>query len=166
MNARRAARTLAVSLSLSLALLSSQAGAQAAKPADPPAAPAAAPAAAAAAAPAAAAPSGDAMTGIAAVYGTRFAGRKTASGKRYNPNALTAAHNTLPFGTRVKVTGVKSKRSAVVVITDRGPTTAGRIIDLSSAAARKIGMARPGLRQVTLEVVSKPAARASKAARK
>ena len=105
------------------------------------------------------------MSGIAAVYGSRFAGRKTASGARYNPSALTAAHNTLPFGTRVKVTGVKSKRSAIVVINDRGPTTAGRIIDLSSAAARKIGMSRPGLRQVTLEVLSQPAAKTRKAAK-
>lgn len=161
MNARRAARTFAVSLSLSLAMVASQVGAQAAKPADPPAAAPAAPAA-----PAAAPASADAMSGIAAVYGTRFAGRKTASGARYNPNALTAAHNTLPFGTRVKVTGVKSKRSAIVVINDRGPTTAGRIIDLSSAAARKIGMSRPGLRQVTLEVLSQPAAKTRKAAKK
>ena len=106
------------------------------------------------------------MSGIAAVYSTRFAGRKTASGARYNPNAMTAAHNTLAFGTRVKVTGVKSKRSAVVVITDRGPTTAGRIIDLSSAAARKIGMSRPGLRQVTLEVLSQPSAKTKKVAKK
>ena len=164
MNARRAGRTFAVSLSLSLALLASQVGAQAAKPADPPAA-AAAPAAPAPA-PAAAPASADAMSGIAAVYSTRFAGRKTASGARYNPNAMTAAHNTLAFGTRVKVTGVKSKRSAVVVITDRGPTTAGRIIDLSSAAARKIGMSRPGLRQVTLEVLSQPSAKAKKVAKK
>ena len=168
MNARRAGRTFAVSLSLSLALLASQVGAQAAKPADPPAAAAApaAPAPAPAAAPAAAPASADAMSGIAAVYSTRFAGRKTASGARYNPNAMTAAHNTLAFGTRVKVTGVKSKRSAVVVITDRGPTTAGRIIDLSSAAARKIGMSRPGLRQVTLEVLSQPSAKAKKVAKK
>ena len=166
MNARRAGRTFAVSLSLSLALLASQVGAQAAKPADPPAAAAAPAAPAPAPAPAAAPASADAMSGIAAVYSTRFAGRKTASGARYNPNAMTAAHNTLAFGTRVKVTGVKSKRSAVVVITDRGPTTAGRIIDLSSAAARKIGMSRPGLRQVTLEVLSQPSAKAKKVAKK
>jgi rare lipoprotein A len=78
-------------------------------------------------------------------------------------NALTAAHNHLRHpgqGHRRQ-----SKRSAIVVINDRGPTTAGRIIDLSSAAARKIGMSRPGLRQVTLEVLSQPAAKTRKAAK-
>ncbi len=117
---------------------------------------------AACALPAPAAWAADPESGLAAVYNDKLNGRKTASGARYNPNAMTAAHNTLPFGTRVKVTAVKSKRSAVVTINDRGPTTPGRIIDLSSAAARKIGMVKPGLRQVTLEVVSQPKARAKK----
>lgn len=174
MPAASLSRAVALSVSLSLSLLaassfaqSDKGGAAPAPAAAPAAAPAPAPAPAAAPAPApapAAAPaaSGDAMSGIAAVYGRKFAGRKTASGARYNPNAMTAAHNTLPFGTRVKVTAVKSKRSAVVTINDRGPTTPGRIIDLSSAAARKIGMVKPGLRQVTLEVVSQPKARAKK----
>lgn len=96
------------------------------------------------------------------MYSRRFAGRKTASGERYSPDALTAAHNTLPLGTRVKVTGVQSRRSVVVVITDRGPNTAGRIIDLSSAAAREIGMVRSGLREVSLEVLSQPAAQTAR----
>jgi rare lipoprotein A len=117
-----------------------------------PAAPAAAPATAPA--PAKAAASGDhAMEGIAAVYSKRFQGRKTASGKPYNMNALTAAHNTLPFGTKVKVTSERTKRSVVVRITDRGPSTPGRMLDLSSAAAKKLGMAKPGLMKVKLDIV-------------
>ena len=125
--------------------LATQAGAQSATPAAAEPAKEAAPAAA----------SGDAMSGTAAWYGHKFAGRKTASGKRFNPNAMTAAHPTLAFGTRVKVTNTKNKRSAVVTITDRGPTTPGRIIDVSQAAAKKLGFIRSGLTDVSLEVVGK-----------
>lgn len=78
--------------------------------------------------------------GMASYYGPGFHGRRTASGERFNANAMTAAHRTLPFGTRVKVTNHKSGRSIVVRINDRGPFGHGRIIDLSAGSARAIGM--------------------------
>ncbi|MBM4262439.1 MAG: septal ring lytic transglycosylase RlpA family protein [Deltaproteobacteria bacterium] len=110
--------------------------------------------AAAPAAPAAApAGSGDAMSGLAAYYHNGLNGRRTASGQRYNPGAMTAAHQTLPFGTRVKVTHVKNNRSVIVRINDRGPTQAGRVIDLSRAAAAQLRLLREGLAEVRLEVV-------------
>lgn len=91
-----------------------------------------------------------AESGIASVYGTRdgYAGKRTASGERMNPAALTAAHKTLPFGSHVRVTNRKNGRSVTVRITDRGPFVRGRVIDLSPAAARVIGVA--GLAPVTL----------------
>ena len=91
-----------------------------------------------------------AESGIASVYGNGdgYAGRKTASGERMNPAALTAAHRSLPFGTRVRVTNKKNGRSVVVRISDRGPFVRGRVIDLSPAAARAIGFA--GLAPVVL----------------
>lgn len=125
------------------------------KPVDAtPAAETAAPAAAPVeqAAPAAAA---DADTGIAAYYGKKFAGRKTASGQRFNPNAMTAAHRTLPFGTKVRVTNTKNNRKAVVIINDRGPSTQDRIIDVSYAAAKKLGLLKSGLAEVKVEVIGK-----------
>jgi rare lipoprotein A len=100
---------------------------------------------------AAAAKSTAAETGIAAVYSDKLQGRKTASGEPYDRALLTAAHKTLPFGTRVKVT---HKHNTVTVrINDRGPFTAGRIVDLSAAAARALGIDPRGIGQVTLEVV-------------
>ena len=95
----------------------------------------------------------DAMSGTAAWYGSRFNGRKTASGQRFNSSALTAAHPSLPFGSRVKVTNTKNNRSVVVVINDRCPTSPGRIIDMSQAAAKRLGFTRSGLTDVKLEVV-------------
>ena len=77
---------------------------------------------------------------MASWYGPGFHGRKTASGERFNTGALTAAHKTLPFGTRVRVVNVHTGRSVVVRINDRGPFIRGRVIDLSKAAARAIGM--------------------------
>jgi hypothetical protein len=74
-----------------------------------------------------------AETGLAAVYSNRLHGRKTASGERYDRNALTAAHKTLPYGTRVKVTHNKKHKSVVLRINDRGPTQAGRILDLTAS---------------------------------
>ncbi|MEQ1517965.1 MAG: septal ring lytic transglycosylase RlpA family protein [Usitatibacteraceae bacterium] len=94
------------------------------------------------------------LDGVAAYYSNRLNGRKTASGQRFNNGALTAAHNTLPFGTRVKVTNTKNNRSVVVRINDRGPTTAGRIFDLSRAAAGKLGYVRSGLTEVKAEIVA------------
>jgi rare lipoprotein A len=82
-----------------------------------------------------------AESGIASVYGNGdgYAGRKTASGARMNPHALTAAHRTLPFGSRVRITNKKNGRSAIVRISDRGPFVRGRIIDVTPAAARALG---------------------------
>jgi rare lipoprotein A len=77
---------------------------------------------------------------IASYYGQEFSGRRTASGERFNPNAMTAAHRTLRFGTRVRVTNSRNGRSVIVRINDRGPFVKGRSIDLSSGAARAIGM--------------------------
>lgn len=97
---------------------------------------------------------GDEMQGTAAWYGGKFSGRRTASGKRFNPNALSAAHRTLPFGTKVKITNMSNDRSVVVTINDRGPTSHARIIDVSRAAAKKLGFQRAGLTEVTLEIVN------------
>jgi rare lipoprotein A len=79
------------------------------------------------------------QSGIASVYSTE-SGSKTASGQRLNPRALTAAHRTLPFGTKVRVTNKRNGRSVVVTINDRGPFVRGRIIDLTPASAGAIGL--------------------------
>jgi rare lipoprotein A len=96
----------------------------------------------------------DLLHGIASWYGGAFNGRLTASGERYNMNALTACHPTLPFGTVVRVVNRENKKSVVVRITDRGYLYEGRIIDLSHAAAEKLAMTRDGLAPVDLEVIS------------
>ena len=93
--------------------------------------------------------------GVASWYGPGFQGRKTASGARFNMNALTAAHRSLPFGTRVRVTHVKNGRSVVVTINDRGPFAGGRIIDLSKAAASKLGMLKQGVARVRVEAIGR-----------
>jgi len=82
-----------------------------------------------------------AESGIASIYGNGdgYAGRKTASGERMNPRALTAAHRSLPFGSRVRVTNRKNGMSTIVRISDRGPFVRGRIIDVTPAAARALG---------------------------
>lgn len=95
---------------------------------------------------------GGGSSGIASWYGGKFHGRKTASGETYNQNALTAAHRTLPFGTRVRVTGANGK-SVVVRINDRGPFIRGRIIDLSRAAANSLGI--NGLGRVKIAVLGR-----------
>jgi len=97
---------------------------------------------------------GDVQEGLAAFYGTRLNRRKTASGDAYDQNAMTAAHRTLPFGSRVRVTDRRSNRSVEVLINDRGPTQPNRITDLSRAAAAKLGMLRAGNVPVRLEVLS------------
>ena len=114
---------------------------------------------AAPAAPAAATSGGDVTEGKLAYYGRKFAGRKTASGERFNPDAMTMAHKTLPFGTRVKVTNLKNNRSVTVRVNDRGPTTADRIGDVTVAAARKLGFVRSGVANAKLEVVGVAPAR-------
>lgn len=78
---------------------------------------------------------------------------KTASGERMNPRLMTAAHKTLPFGTKVKVTNARSGKSVVVRINDRGPFIRGRVLDLSKAAAQDIGMIRSGHAKVCYEII-------------
>lgn len=92
-----------------------------------------------------------AQSGKASWYGPGFHGKRTASGEVFNTNSMTAAHKTLPFGTRVKVTSRKTGKSVVVRINDRGPFVRGRIIDLSKASAKALGMA--GLSDVMLSVL-------------
>ena len=89
-----------------------------------------------------------AQAGVASWYGPGFHGRTTANGERFNTHALTAAHRTLPFGTMVRVTNNRNGRSVVVRINDRGPYVGGRVIDLSNASARAIGLS--GLAKVSL----------------
>ncbi len=95
------------------------------------------------------------MTGIASWYGPGFHGRRSASGERYNQNAMTAAHRSLPFGTMVRVTNTKNGRSVVVRINDRGPFIRGRVIDMSAAAARVLGMVQSGVAPVRIEVIGR-----------
>ena len=94
--------------------------------------------------------------GRASWYGKPYHGRRTASGEVYDMDGLTAAHRTLSFGTRVKVTRLDNRRSVVVRITDRGPFVQGRIIDLSRAAARKLQMVHDGVARVRIEIVALP----------
>ncbi len=88
--------------------------------------------------------------GKASYYHIRFSGRRTANGQHYNDKAMTAAHRTLPFGTTVRVTNVRNGRSVVVTINDRGPFLKSRIIDLSGAAARALGLMHHGVGEVVL----------------
>ncbi len=94
------------------------------------------------------------QVGIASWYGPRFHGRKTANGDVFNQNKMTAAHRTLPLGTKVEVTNVKNGKSVEVHINDRGPYVDGRVIDLSRAAAIRLGMKEGGLARVRIEVKS------------
>ena len=95
--------------------------------------------------------SGRSFSGMASFYGNE-SGSKTASGQRFNQNALTAAHRSLPFGTKLRVS--HGGRSVVVTINDRGPFIRGRVLDLSTGAARAIGLTSAGVGRVTAEVVS------------
>ena len=94
------------------------------------------------------------QSGMASYYGSE-SGSQTASGARFNPSAMTAAHRTLPFGTKVRVTNKSNGRSVVVTINDRGPFVRGRIIDLSTGAAGVIGMMGAGVAPVSVEVLGK-----------
>ena len=94
--------------------------------------------------------------GLASWYGNPYHGRPSASGEVYDMETLTAAHPTLPFQTRVRVVNVENQKSVEVRIIDRGPFVEGRIIDLSHAAARAIGMIAPGTVQVCVEVLEIP----------
>jgi rare lipoprotein A len=95
------------------------------------------------------------MVGFASFYAAKFNGRRTASGEKFDNKAFTAAHKSLPFGTQVGVTNLRNGRYVVVRINDRGPYVKGRIIDLSKAAARKIGIGHAGVARVKLELISK-----------
>jgi rare lipoprotein A len=94
---------------------------------------------------------GRSFSGMASFYGNE-SGSKTASGERFNQNALTAAHRTLPFGTKLRVS--RGDRSVIVTINDRGPFVRGRVLDLSTGAARAIGLTSAGVGRVVAEVVS------------
>ncbi len=95
------------------------------------------------------------LRGVASWYGPGFHGNRTANGEVYNQNALTAAHRSLPFGTRVRVTHVRTGRSIVVRINDRGPYVGGRVLDLSAAAARVLGVMSTGVAPVRVEVLGR-----------
>jgi rare lipoprotein A len=95
-------------------------------------------------------------TGLASWYGAPYHNRRGSNGEVYDMNALTAAHRTLPLGSVVRVTNVKTGASAIVRITDRGPFVEGRIIDLSLAAAKKIDLWRAGVATVRIEVLEAP----------
>jgi rare lipoprotein A len=91
------------------------------------------------------------FSGIAAYYDANYHGR-TAAGETYDPHKFTAAHRTLPFGTRLTVTDRRTGRSVEVTVNDRGPFTRGRVLDLSLAAAKQLRMLRRGLIRVTADV--------------
>lgn len=93
-----------------------------------------------------------AQSGIASYYGEQHQGKRTASGEIFNMNKLTAAHRTLPFGTLVKVTNIKNHLSVIVSINDRGPYIKSRILDLSTAAAKRLGIS--GLGKVRINLVN------------
>ena len=90
------------------------------------------------------------QTGIASYYGPGFHGRKTASGERFNQHAMTAAHRSAPFGSLLKVTNTVNGRSVVVRVNDRGPFVRGRVVDVSTVAARQLGMTGRGLTKVRI----------------
>jgi rare lipoprotein A len=94
-----------------------------------------------------------AQYGLASWYGPGFGRQRTASGARFNRKKLTAAHRTLPLGTRVKVTNLRNGRSVVVKINDRGPVVRSRVIDLSQAAAKRIGLVQRGVAPVKITVL-------------
>jgi rare lipoprotein A len=96
-------------------------------------------------------------TGLASWYGYPYHGRKSANGEVFDQEKMTAAHRTLAFGTRVRVTNVENSRAVDVRITDRGPFVDGRVIDVSRAAARALGIIGSGVAQVRLEIVDAPA---------
>jgi rare lipoprotein A len=96
--------------------------------------------------------SGGGSGGMASYYSE---GQQTASGARFNPDGLTAAHRSLPFGTRVRVTNQSNGQSVIVTINDRGPFVGGRVIDLSRGAARAINMTGAGVARVSLEVLGR-----------
>ena len=105
------------------------------------------------------------LAGIASWYGAVLHGHRSANGGIFDENELTAAHQTLPFGTRVRVVDVTTGRSVIVRITDRGILSPGRVIDLSSAAADSLGILAQGVARVRLEVLPREVAEESGAPR-
>ena len=101
-----------------------------------------------------AAPARPAGAGEASYYGNEFAGRPTANGEPFDPSEMTAAHRTLPFGSKVRVTNVRNGRTVIVRINDRGPYAKDRLIDVSQGAAQELGMMNAGTADVRLEVIS------------
>lgn len=97
---------------------------------------------------------GHTLQGMASYYADKFQGRKTASGERYDRSALTAAHRTLPLGTKIRVTNQRNGSSVVVEVNDRGPHVKGRLLDLSKRAAQELHMIGSGQAQVQVEVLS------------
>lgn len=100
--------------------------------------------------------------GMASWYGANHQGKRTASGEKFNMNALTAAHRTLPMNSVVKVKSLSTGKTVLVRINDRGPFAQGRIIDVSKAAAQKLGFIKRGTDRVEIDVVSTPRKPASK----
>lgn len=96
------------------------------------------------------------QTGVASWYGRQFHGKKTASGEIFDQNALTAAHRSLPMNCYIKVTNKSNGKSVVVKVNDRGPFTGNRVVDLSYAAAKQIGIVNSGTGNVVIERVAKP----------
>jgi rare lipoprotein A len=94
------------------------------------------------------------FVGLASFYASNFDGKTTASGSTYNPSEMTAAHRTLPFGTKVLVTNLDNDKSVIVTISDRGPEQRDRIIDVSFAAAQALDMLSAGIVKVRVEVLS------------
>lgn len=95
--------------------------------------------------------SGDSSIVVASWYGPSFHGRRTASGQVFDQERLTAAHKTLPFGTKLRVTNLRNGRSVLVVVNDRGPFIRNRQLDVSLGAARRLGLVRPGTAPVLIE---------------
>src|SRR4051812_11265699 len=102
------------------------------------------------------------QTGVASWYGPGFHGRRTASGERFDQNELTAAHRQLPLGSEVKVTNLENGRSITVAINDRGPYVGGRVINLSKAAAQRLGIVEDGLAKVRIEATPRQLALAAR----
>ncbi len=111
-------------------------------------------------------PAQDAEYGLASYYADKFAGKPTASGELYDPAKMTAAHKTHPFGTILRVTRLDNGKSVEVRVNDRGPYVAGRVVDVSRAAAEKLGMIRDGMTRVKVEVVRLPGETARRVERK
>ncbi len=99
-------------------------------------------------------PSGGTFTGVASFYHDKFNGRKTSNGEIFSNHKFTCAHKTLPFGTMLKVTNTSTGQSVIVKVNDRGPFVRGRVLDLSKAAARQIGMIEDGVAQVKVEIMN------------